>query len=276
MSTVAFATLPSRHRPAAMVSPALPLPERIREHLLVLAPLCLVPNAGTPADILVLALVFASLVGADSALASASPLARQWTLGTMLGAAFWLAAAPVLGIGAMITFGLFLVVRCVDRHVRATSWPARLGLGALATALVVDLSLVTLALERSIVWLALGAAIGAAVAAARMLGPRDAGPSALTDQHAATIDHPRALVEAALVTALVLVLALYAALLAHEPALVTPAIAGGFLTLPLVVLAVLRLAFLALSSERQRGVDPLAACLLGSWALAAATFFGPT
>lgn len=278
MSTAAaFANPTAGRRPTDMALPAVPLPGRAWEHLVVLAPLCLVPLVGTPADILVLTLVFALLVVADTALdtlASVSLLARQWTSAAMLGAGLWLATAPVLGTGAMVTFGLFLVVRCIDRQVPAARWCVRLGLAALTTTLVVDLSFVTLGLERSFVWLALGAAIGIAFAASRMLEPSDAGLGALADRHAAAIDHRRVLVEAVLVTALVFVLALYGALLAHDPALLTPAIAGGYLTVPLVALVVLRLALLALSPERRRAVDPLAVLLLAGWALAALRLFG--
>jgi hypothetical protein len=282
MSTTAvFATplgrrRPTAHRrPTAMPVSPLPLPERLWEHLVVLGPLCLVPLAGSPADSLLLTLVFALLVGADIALASASLLARQWTLAAMLGAALWLATAPVLGTGAMVTFGLFLVVRCIERQVPETNWPARLGLGALATALIVDLSLVTLALERSVVWLALGAAIGTAFAANRMLlTPGNALQGATVNFDAATADRRHVWLEAVLMTALVLVLAFYGALLASEPALVAPAVAGGYLTVPIIALAVLRLAMLTLTGGRRRGVDPLAALLLAGWALTAANLFG--
>jgi hypothetical protein len=167
------------------------------------------------------------------------------------------------------------VVRCIERQVPETNWPARLGLGALATALIVDLSLVTLALERSVVWLALGAAIGTAFAANRMLlTPGNALQGATVNFDAATADRRRVWLEAVLMTALVLVLAFYGALLASEPALVAPAVAGGYLTVPIIALAVLRLAMLALTGGRRRGVDPLAALLLAGWALTAANLFG--
>ena len=277
MSTsAAFASSFARREPrSTALATALPA-ERVWEHLVVLAPLCLVPVAWTPIDILALTLVFALLMGADAALAalgSAGLAARQWHSAALLGAGLWLATAPVLGTGAMVTFGLFLVVRCLDLQVPAAAWPIRLGLAALATALVIDLSLVTLAVERSIVWLALAAAIGTAQAAARMLAPDDSSQRALAYAEAAAADRRRVRVEAVLATALVLVIALYGALLAHEPSLVAPAIAGGYLTVPLVALAALRLALLGLSTERRRGVDLVACALLASWALAAASVF---
>jgi hypothetical protein len=62
--------------------------------------------------------------------------------------------------------------------------------------------------------------------------------------------------ECLLVTALILVLALYGALLAHEPALRPLATAGGYLTVPLLAAAVLRLALLGLDRPRRTGADP--------------------
>ena len=47
------------------------------------------------------------------------------------------------------------------------------------------------------------------------------------------------------------------------------AAAGGYLTVPLLALALLRLALVALEPAPRPGIDPLAVLLLGAWALAA-------
>ena len=175
----------------------------------------------------------------------------------------------------MLILGLYLATCCVRRQAGPTRWPLQLLAAALGTAVAVDLSLVTLGLERDSVWLGLGAAIGTACAAARLLaGARDGG-SRGGDREGASRQRLEALLEMVLVMATVLVLGLYGTLLAHEPALRVSATTGGYLGVPLLALALLRLALVALATGPRRGLDPLGALLLGGWALVTATLLQP-
>lgn len=249
---------------------------RMAEHLVLLLPLLLLPMAA-PADVQRLAFIYVMLVATDVgllALATGSLNPRERTVTAIAGAGAWLGAAPLLGAGTMLTFGLFVLVRCVEHGLPPRLWLLRLGLTALATALVIDLALVAMAMERSIVWLALGAAVGLATATAWRL--RDPEPDDdLRSLPAPALTEPaRAPIEAIWVSAIVLILALYGALLAHEPMLTAAASSGGFLSVPFLALALLRLALMTLDRPQHRGPDLLALLLLAAWALIASTTLG--
>jgi len=78
----------------------------------------------------------------------------------------------------------------------------------------------------------------------------------------------RSRLELAFASFLALALALYGALLTHEPALRQLADVGGYLTVPILALALLRLTFVALDRGQGRpGPDILSVLLLALWAL---------
>jgi len=221
-----------------------------QERFVLFLPMLILPTVAGAHDLLLLTTLFLLLTVIETAL---EPAQQHDKSGLALGAIAWLVAGLVLGTGAALTVVLFVLARLIEQRLPEALWPMRLGLAGLAAALLVDLALIALALERSSVWLALAAAIGTATAAARRL-----------DEFAA---EPRALLEAALIAAGCLVLALYAALLAHEPALGQSAGTGRFLALPLLAAAVARLGWLGLQTTGRRGPDPLAMLLLAAWAL---------
>jgi hypothetical protein len=279
MPTIAAATLPSAGHPGVALSlPRLPLPVPAPELLVVVAPLLLVPTAGTPGDWLRLAVLLGLLVGADALTGTARPAARtdrRTALAAALAAGLWLAAAALLGPAPMILLALYLAIRCLRRLAGPTGWPMDVAAAALGTAVALDLSLVTLGLERDSVWLGLGAAVGTACAAARLLAESREGGAATAGPEGAEQRGSEAALEVVLVTATVLVLGLYGTLLAHEPVLRVPAVTGGHLGIPLLALALLRLALRALADRPPRGVDRPGLLLLGAWALVTATLMHP-
>ena len=222
-----------------------------QERLVLFLPMLTLPTVAGWRDLLLLGALLLLVTAIERALEPPRPSDRT---GLAIAGLAWLLAGLVFGTGAALTLALFALARSIEQRLPEALWPIRLGLTGLAAALLVDLALIALALERSSLWLALAATIGTATAAARHL-----------DDHAA---EPRIYLEAALIAAGCLVLALYAALLAHEPALDQLADAGRFLALPLLAAAVVRLGWLALEPGRRRRADPLAIGLLAAWALA--------
>ncbi len=254
--------------------PALPrlvarLPDRALEHLVLFGPPLLLPLAGTAADWLRLGLVYAILVALEGALAGGRARLPRRSATLVLGSGLTLAVVLLLGSGPLLALALIIALRCLEQRTPPTAWPYRLALAALATAVVVDLAVIVLALERSFAWLALGAAIGAGLAANR-LRRRVEGEPAPAGRRGRSL----AALEAALIGALVAILALYAALLAGEPAFIAAAAGGGYLTLPLLAMALLRLACVALDGSPRPGVDPWAVLLLAAWATAALQLLG--
>jgi hypothetical protein len=247
------------------------LADRAGGRLVLFLPMLILPTVGAASDLLRLAALFLVVTSLEAAL---WPVRGRLAapLGLALGALAWLAAALVLGrgpgSGAALTLALFVLVRSIECRVPEALWPIGLALAALATALLLDLALVGLGLERSSIWLALAAAIGTALAAARHLDGLRAEPRAPRLDAIAPVARRRALLETALIGASILVLALYAALLSHEPALRQFGHGGQFLALPLAAAALVRLVWLALGPARLPAADPLAILLLASWALA--------
>lgn len=240
---------------------------RHHERLVLFLPMLILPMAGGPGDLLLLALLYLVVSGLEAALWPVGERIDE-RIGRALGAGVWLVAALVLGGGAALGLGLFILVRTIEARVPEALWPIGAALAVLASVLLLDLALVTLGLERGSLWLALAAAIGLAAAAARRLRhvaspPPSAGLGAQGGSAGG-----RALLEAVLLGAFVLVLALYGALLAHEPALRQLAGTGHFLALPLLAAALVRLAGLALAPVRVAGADPVAVLLLAAWAMA--------
>lgn len=271
-------------------------PALVPERLVLFLPALLLPAVGTAGDFSLLALLCLCVVTADMALAAGGQRALA------VATAAWLGAGLLLGIGTAVTFALWFLVRGLEGQ--RTGWPA-LALAALGAALLVDLAMVGLALERSGLWLALGAMAGLAGAAKRGLaetsaesaGRRSSGHDLAAHERVA---RERGGLETLFVTALVLGLALYGALLAHDAALRPLAAAGGYLTVPLLALAILRLAMSALARPQSRPerhperrwrdgaedeaavepaakaatpVDPLTLAAFAAWALAASLLF---
>ena len=259
---------------AAPGSAALPrlierLADRTSERLVLFLPMLILPTVGAANDLLLLATLFFVVASIEAALWPAHGRAAE-RIGLALGALASLAVGLGLGLGAGATLALalFVLVRLVESRVPEALWPIRLALTALATVLLLDLALVGLGLERSSIWLALAAGIGAALAAARHLEGLRAEPRAPMLDAFAAIARRRALLELVLVGASILVLALYVALLAHEPALRQIDQSRQFLALPLAAAALVRLVWLALGPARLPAADPLAILLMTSWALA--------
>ena len=134
---------------------------------------------------------------------------------------------------------------------------------------MLDLALVALGLQRSSLWLALGAAVGMALATRQALAETDAKARGDKADRSSQRRPTRSLLELAFACLLALVLALYGALLAHEPALRQLAAEGGYLTVPFLALALLRLGYTALDHGRRPGLDRLGILLLVLWALSA-------
>jgi hypothetical protein len=233
------------------------------EHLVVFLPVPILPMVGSLPDLLVLAVLYL-VAGVLEAVhrPEAQPLDHRQ--GLAVAAAAWLVAGFVLGAAAALTLALFSLVRLVENRAPASNWPLRAALSALACVVLVDLALVTLGLERSSLWLALAAAMGLAAAAGRRLGDLGPAPGIAGLEAAAAIATKRARLETLLLAAAVLILALYGALLAHEPALGQLAGTGRFLALPLLAAALGRLVWLTLET-RFTGIDPAAAVLLAAW-----------
>lgn len=234
------------------------------ERLALFLPVLVLPSVGTAADLATLAALYL-LVGLVDAGAGHAARAGH---GDHLGLALLVPPLLVLGLasggGAALALGLLAAARHLED--KGQGW-RRLVLAGIAGALALDLALVSLAIERGFCWLALGAAIGTARAAWRALGdppPADAVPPAMTGPIS-----PALALEALLAMALLMILAFYGALLAHEPALRGLAVAGGYLTVPPLALALSRMALLGLDRPRPKGVDPLAVAFLAAWALAA-------
>ena len=263
---------------AALGSATLPrvierLADRTSGRLVLFLPLLILPTVGAASDLLLLGALFLVVASIEAVLWPARDRAVD-RIGLASGALAWLVAGLVLvlgfglGAGAALALALFVLVRSIESRVPEALWPIGLAINALATALLLDLALVGLGLERSSIWLALAAAIGAALAAARHLDGLRAEPRAPTLDAVAAIARRRALLETVSVGAAILVLALYAALLAHEPALRQLEQSRQFLALPLAAAALVRLVWLALGPARLPAADPLAILLLASWALA--------
>lgn len=258
----------------ALGSAALPrvierLALRPSERLVLFLPMLILPTVGAASDLLMLSTLFLVVASIEAALCPAHGRAAE-RIGLALGALAWLVAGIGLGLGTgtALALALFVLVRSIESRVPDALWPIGLALTALATALLLDLALVALGLERSSIWLALAAAIGTALAAARRLDGLRAEPRAPTLDAVAAIARRRALLETVSVGAAILVLALYAALLAHEPALRQIDQSRQFLALPLAAAALVRLVWLALGPARLPAADPLAIMLMASWALA--------
>jgi hypothetical protein len=228
------------------------------DRLVLFLPVLLLPAAATAQDLWLSATLFLLVAAIEAGLAPARPNDKS---GLAVGALAWLVGGLVLGTGSAMALALFVLVRSIEARVPEALWPIRLGLAALATALLADLALIALALERSSVWLALAAAIGIAIAAARELADRSPAPDTLPAGS-------NVYLEATLITAACFVLALYSALLAHEPALAR--LEGGtrFLALPFLAAALAQLIRLGLGPAGHERRDPLALLLLAAWALA--------
>ena len=242
------------------------------ERLVLFLPLLLLPTVGAARDLVLLATVFLLVTVIEAGLQPAAARPNDKT-GLAVGALAWLVAGLVLGTGTALTLALFVLLRAIETRAPEALWPIRLGLAALVTALLLDLALVALALERSSVWLALAAAIGAASAAARCLDNLAGEPAAALPEASAA--GPRVWLETALIAAGCLVLALYATLLAHEPALAQLAEKGRFLALPFLAAALGRLCWCGLENRGPRRADPLAVLLLAAWALTAVVLGSP-
>ncbi|HRY25751.1 MAG: hypothetical protein H6852_14935 [Geminicoccaceae bacterium] len=239
---------------------------RVLERLVLVLPILLLPHVGTPDDILRVGCLVAAVLAIDLGLDTGWP-ATPAALGIAIGAGLGLAVGP----GAAWPLALFAAVAMLERTARADQdWLARIGLRALAAALLVDLALVVLDLERSLDWLALGAGISLALAAAERLRVEAA---AAATRDAAADDRRLGALETALAVGLVVAIGAHAALLAGDPALAPLARAGGYLVLPFFALGLLRFGWLALA--RREGSDPLGGALLAGWALAASLLLEP-
>jgi len=242
---------------------------RAVERLLVFAPAIILPTVGTAADLLLLALVYLVLLLADATPESPSTAAPRVPLATLAAIAPPLAVALTMAPGIALPLGLLLLASLLERRAPAT---LQLLLGGLGGAVVADLSLVAVGIERDALWLALGFAAGLAFATARELAHLPPAEAAAASP--AEPDRRTSLLEVVLVTALVMLLGLYGALLAGEPLLVPAASQGGQLTVPLLAAAVWRVADRALDHGQSAGPDRLAIGLVALWALAATLLFG--
>ncbi len=238
---------------------------RLLERLVLLLPILLLPHVGTPADILRVGCLVAAVLAIDFGLDTgwrATPAA----LGIAIGAGLGLAVGP----GAVWPLAHFAAVAMLEHAARADrDWLVRIGLRALAAALLVDLALVALDLERNLDWLALGGGIGLAFAAAERLRIEAAAAATREVEN----DRRIGFLETAVAVGLVVAIGAHAALLAGDPALMSLARAGGYLVLPFFALGLLRFGWLALA--RRDGLDPLGGALLVLWALAASFLLEP-
>ncbi|MEZ5905800.1 MAG: hypothetical protein R3C69_12120 [Geminicoccaceae bacterium] len=245
---------------------------RLLERLVLVLPILLLPHVGTPDDILRVGCLVAAVLAIDLGLGFRWHPSRRSAgftpaaLGIAIGAGLGLAIGP----GAAWPLALFAAVAMLEHSARADrDWLVRIALRALAAALLVDLALVALGLERSLDWLALGGGIGLALAAAAQLQVETA--AAATSEP--VDDRRQGLLESALAVGLVVAIGAHAALLAGDPALAPLACAGGYLVLPFFAFGLLRFGWLALA--RRPGIDPLGGALLAGWALAASLLLEP-
>lgn len=236
-------------------------------HLLVpVLPILLLPQMGTPEDLLRLGCLLLAVLAIDLGLATRQrAVARRTELVTAAaGIALGTGMGIVLGTGVALALALYAGSAALERDLRDGDRLAlRLVLRALAVILLLDLALVDLGAERGPAWLALGAGIGLMLAAADELRHLRATARAIEAPEAAD---DGALLEALVVGGALLAAGAYAALLGSEPDLLALA-PGSYLTLPLFTVAAMRLAWLALADRRQP--DAPALVLLLAWALAA-------
>ncbi len=254
------------------------VPEARQRALAVFAPVLILPVVGTAGDIALLIWLYCAVLGIEAALAlgvqepasrhAATATAPELAAAGCIGALALLAIAP-LGPGAVLTLMLYACARAVAGCGARGNWAAALVLGAVSTALLLDLALVALDLQRSSLWLALGAAVGMALATRQALAETDSKSRGNEADRSSQQRPTRSLLELAFACLLALVLALYGALLAHEPALRQLAAEGGYLTVPFLALALLRLAYTAFDHARRPGLDRLGILLLVLWALSA-------
>ncbi len=241
------------------------------ERLVILLPILLLPHIGTLGDILRIACLLVAVLAIDLGLSAGLDHARSArgftpaALGLAIGVGLGLAIGP----GPTWPLTLFAAVVMLERTALANhEWLAPIGLRGLAAALLVDLTIVALGLERSIDWLALGGGLGIALAAADALLSAEAAAN-----DPAPGDRRIGLLETTLAIGLVVAIGAHAALLAGEPTLEPLARAGGYLILPLFALALLRFGWLAF--ERRTWPDALGGALLIAWALAASLLLEP-
>lgn len=266
------------HAAAGRVRSIVPeMRQRAMAMLTVFAPVLILPLIGTAGDIARLAWLYCALLGVEAALALAgqAPGSKRAEKGpapelvaACLAVLALLAIAP-LGLGALVTAMLYAGARAMATASPRVSLAPALLLGAVSSALLLDLALVVLGLERSSVWLALGAAVGMTLATRRALAEHDAQAQGDGTHRSSQQRATRTRLELAFACLLALVLVLYGALLAHEPALRQLAAEGGYLTVPFLAFALLRLAYTALDHRRRPRPDPLGIVLLVLWALSA-------
>jgi hypothetical protein len=262
---------PERLRRLLGASPG--LDRRCCESLVVFLPIFILPSIGTAADLALVAWLYAAMLLIEAMLAlpagaspRTAPSAGEGYTRILLVGGCLLTVAPV-GIGALCNLALYTGIRAIATATGERRAIRTVLLDALATAVLLDLPLVALGLERSWLLLALGAAIGGGLAALRLL-ERDAAGMA-QEAGADSRRARRATLETLLATTLVLALALYGALLAHEPALAHFAVAGAYLTVPLLALLVLRLGAVGFERRCRTGPDGPAILLLATWAVSA-------
>lgn len=253
--------------------------------LVLFAPVLILPMVGTAGDIARLVWLYVAVLGVETALAladqepawptPAKAIAPDLAAAAGLAVLALLAIAP-LGLGVLLTAMLYAGARVMASAGARVNWVLALLLGAVSTALLLDLALVALGLERSSLWLALGAAVGMALATRHALAHHDATAQGDEARCSSQRRTTRSLLELAFACLLALVLALYGSLLAHEPALRQLATAGGYLTVPFLALALLRFGYTALDHGRRSGdharrpgPDRLGILLLVLWALSA-------
>lgn len=238
------------------------------EQLVLFLPMLLLPAVAAARDLVLLIGLFALVVAVEAASSrSAAPTsgaALGWAVGMLAVAAVGLG----VGLGAALALALYLSVRTTEAFVPEHLWPVPIGLGALGATLLLDLALVALGLERSSFWLALAAAIGSAAAVARQGCHSPAAAPVARLEAAAGAAARRTWSELVLIGSLCLVLALWAALHAHDPALRQVAGTAPLLALPLLAAALVRLGWQGLRPALRPGTDPLAVLLLAAWATA--------
>ena len=142
------------------------------------------PWSAPPATSPSLVWLYAAVLGIEAALAlavqePASPASGSSLAPAELAAAACIAALALLaiaplGLGALLTLMLYAGARAAAGSDADMSWAMTLVLGAVSTALLLDLALVALGLQRSSLWLALGAAVGMALATRQALAATDA------------------------------------------------------------------------------------------------------
>ena len=246
---------------------------RFAERLVLFLPILLLPHVGTPADLLQVGCLLAAVLAIDLGLGLELPRAgrAEGFVPTALGLAIGIGIGFAVGQGALWPLLLYAALAMLERTAEGErGWLARLGLHALAAALLVDLAVVALGLERSLDWLALGGGIGLASAAAEALAATTAGKGM---EGVAPNESIESGLETALAIGLVVAIGAHAGLLAGEPALALLARSGSFLVLPFFALGLLRLGWLAL--DRRQGPDGLAVASLIAWALAASLLLEP-